>query len=85
MTGILKLWDILQKNIFWKAFLQIKGYISKKLAGQLQKNGIKLVTKQKKNSKTKSLMELSDKILLRKRAVIESVNDLMVFLKIYAR
>ena len=30
-------------------------------------------------------MELSDKILLRKRAVIESVNDLMVFLKIYAR
>ncbi len=38
---------------------------------------IKLVTKQKKNSKTKSLMELSDKILLRKRAVIESVNDFL--------
>ena len=45
-----------------------------------------MVTKQKKkNSKTKCLMEFSDKILLRKRAVIESVNDLMVFLKIYAR
>ena len=74
----------LTKNIFGKLFAD-KGYISKKLAGQLQKNGIQLVTKQKKNSKTKSLMELSDKILLRKRAVIESVNDLMVFLKIYAR
>ncbi len=74
----------LTKNIFGKLFAD-KGYISKKLASQLQKNGIQLITKQKKNSKTKSLMELSDKILLRKRAVIESVNDLMVFLKIYAR
>ena len=84
MTGILKLWDILQK-IFLENFFEDKGYISKKLTSQLQKNGIQLITKQKKNSKTKSLMELSDKILLRKRAVIESVNDLMVFLKIYAR
>ncbi len=66
----------LTKNIFGKLFAD-KGYISKKLAGQLQKNGIQLVTKQKKNSKTKSLMELSDKILLRKRAVIESVNDFL--------
>ena len=66
----------LTKNIFGKLFAD-KGYISKKLASQLQKNGIQLVTKQKKNSKTKSLMELSDKILLRKRAVIESVNDFL--------
>ncbi len=76
--------EYITKNIFGKLFAD-KGYISKKLASQLQKNDIQLITKQKKNSKTKSLMELSDKILLRKRAVIESVNDLMVFLKIYAR
>lgn len=61
------------KNIFGKLFAD-KGYISKKLAIQLLENGIKLLTKQKKNSKTKGLMELSDKILLRKRAVIEFVN-----------
>jgi hypothetical protein len=35
--------------------------------------------------KMTGILELSDKILLRKRAVIESVNVLMVSLKIYAR
>ncbi len=84
MTGILKLWDILQK-IFFENFFADKGYISKKLTSQLQKIDIQLITKQKKNSKTKSLMDLSDKILIRKHAVIESVNGLMVSLKIYAR
>ncbi|MCI8752107.1 MAG: hypothetical protein HFH66_12270 [Lachnospiraceae bacterium] len=62
--------------MFGKPFAN-KGYISKKLAGQLQKNSIQLVTKQKKNSKTKSLMELPNKILLKKCAVIESVNDFL--------
>ncbi len=71
-----KVMEHLTKNIFGKLFAD-KGYISKKLAAQLQENGIQLVTKQKKNAKTKSLMELSDKILLRKRAVIESVNDFL--------
>lgn len=32
---------------------------------------------QKKNSKTKGLMEFSDKILIRKRAVTESVNGFL--------
>ena len=68
--------DHLTKNIFGKLFAY-KGYISKKLASRLQENGIQLVTKQKKNSKTKCLMEFSDKMLLRKRAVIESVNDFL--------
>ncbi len=68
--------DHITKNIFGKLFAD-KGYISKKLASKLQENGIQLVTKQKKNSKTKGLMEFSDKILLRKRAVIESVNDFL--------
>lgn len=36
-----------------------------------------LLRNKKKNAKTKDLMELSDKILLRKRAVIESVNDFL--------
>ena len=68
--------DHITKNIFGKLFAD-KGYISKKLASKLQENGIQLVTKQKKNSKIKGLMEFSDKILLRKRAVIESVNDFL--------
>lgn len=68
--------DSLTKNIFGKLFAD-KGYISQKLTGKLWEKGIQLVTKQKKNAKTKSLMGLSDKILLRKRAVIESVNDFL--------
>lgn len=68
--------DHLTKNIFGKFFAD-KGYISKKLASKLQENDIQMVTKQKKNSKTKGLMEFSDKILLRKRVVIESVNDFL--------
>ena len=66
----------LTKNIFGKLFAD-KGYISQKLASQLLEKGIQLVTKQKKNAKKKGILELSDKILLRKRAVIESVNDFL--------
>ena len=53
-------------------FFGDKGYISKALAGDLRNSGIVLITKFKKNMNNK-LMELSDKQLLRKRAVIESV------------
>ena len=42
----------------------------------LNKN-IHLITKQRKNSKHDKMMPISDKILLRKRAVIESVNDFL--------
>ena len=51
-----------------------KGYISKNLFLGLWHEGLKLITKIKKNMKNK-LMPIIDKILLRKRAVIESVND----------
>ena len=51
-----------------------KGYISKDLFGELFINGIQLVTKLKNNMKN-CLMSVSDKVLLRKRAVIETVND----------
>ncbi|MCQ2283597.1 MAG: IS982 family transposase, partial [Bacteroidales bacterium] len=51
-----------------------KGYISKDLFSELFINGIQLVTKLKNNMKN-CLMSVSDKVLLRKRAVIETVND----------
>jgi len=53
-----------------------KGYISSKLFKELYLNGIKLITKIKKNMKNK-LMELFEKFLLRKRGVIESVGNLL--------
>lgn len=68
--------DSLTKNIFGKLFAD-KGYISQKLTGNLWEKGIQLVTKQKKNTKKKKILELSDKILLRKRAVIESMIDFL--------
>lgn len=51
-----------------------KGYISQKLFERLFVDGIQLVTKIKSNMKN-SLMSLNDKLMLRKRAVIETVND----------
>ena len=63
------------RNIFGKLFAD-KGYISKKLFQNLEKN-IELITKQKKNAKNPKILRISDRILLRKRAVIESVNDFL--------
>ena len=51
-----------------------KGYISQELFRELFVNGIQLVTKIKNNMKN-ILMSVSDKVLLRKRALIESTND----------
>ena len=51
-----------------------RGYISQKLFDALFEKGLQLITKIKKNMKNK-LMPLFDKLLLRKRAVKESVND----------
>lgn len=51
-----------------------KGYLSKKLFNLLWEKGIQLITKIKKNMPNK-LMPMVDKLLLRKRALIESVND----------
>jgi len=63
----------LHKRIFEKLF-EDKGYISKDLFEQLFIDGVHLITKIKKNMKN-SLMLLQDKIALRKRALIETVND----------
>ena len=51
-----------------------KGYIGQALFENPFLNGIQLVTKVKNNMKN-SLMSIVDKILLRKRALIETVND----------
>jgi len=51
-----------------------KGYISQSLFEKLFIDGIHLITKLRKNMKN-SLMHMSDKIMLRKRALIETVCD----------
>ncbi|WP_335645446.1 IS982 family transposase [Piscirickettsia salmonis] len=51
-----------------------KGYISQKLFDQLYEKGLQLITKIRKNMKNK-LVLMIDKILLRKRGIIESVFD----------
>jgi hypothetical protein len=51
-----------------------KGYISKELTEVLFVDGLHLVTTIKNNMKN-VLMEMKDKILLRKRSVIETIND----------
>ena len=51
-----------------------KVYIGQALFENLFLDGIQLVTKVKNNMKN-SLMSIADKILLRKRALIETVND----------
>ncbi|MBO9496968.1 IS982 family transposase, partial [Thalassotalea sp. G20_0] len=51
-----------------------KGYISEKLVAWLKEKGLKVVTKVRKNMKPKALKAFN-KAMLRKRAVIESVND----------
>jgi len=53
-----------------------KGYISKKLFNELFEKGIKLVTGIKKNMQNK-LIYLYESLFLRKRALIESVNNLL--------
>lgn len=51
-----------------------KGYISQALFENLFFNDIQLVKKVKNNMKN-SLTSIVDKILLRKRALIETIND----------
>jgi Transposase DDE domain len=62
------------RNLFGKLFGD-KGYLSQALFDQLrQLFGIELVTKLKKKMKNR-LMSLTDKLLLRKRAIVESIVD----------
>ena len=61
------------KGLYGKLFGD-KGYISQKLFDLLYERGLQLITKIKKNMKNR-LMPVLDKILIRKRAIIETVND----------
>ena len=57
--------------------MAIKGYISSELVKTLLKQNLELFTSIRSNMKPK-IMHLTDKILLRKRAVIETVNDQLI-------
>ena len=63
----------LSDNIFWKLFAD-KGYISQRLFDRLFNDGVQLVTGLRCNMQNK-LIPLYDKILLKKRSVIETTND----------
>ena len=63
----------LVNRLFGKLFGDM-AYVSQSMFEQLMQQGIQLVTKVKSNMKNK-LMLLSDKLLLRKRSIIETIND----------
>jgi hypothetical protein len=65
----------LTRNLWGKLFGD-KGYISESLAQKLKEKGVDLVTKPRRNMKQK-LLDWFDKLMLRKRALIESVNDFL--------
>lgn len=53
-----------------------KGYISQRVFRKLMKQDLKLITYQKKNMKPR-LIELTDRIYLRKRSIIETIGDVL--------
>jgi hypothetical protein len=63
----------LVSKVFGKIFGD-RGYISKTLADYLWNDGISLIYKRKKNMKKQNLSD-EDRLFLRKRSLIESVND----------
>ncbi len=71
-----------RKPLEYKSFVEYiygklvgdRGYISRNLFERLFVDGIQLITKLKNNIKG-ALMSVSDKLLLRKRAIIETIND----------
>lgn len=63
----------LAKNLWGKCFGD-KGYLSTKLFEELWEKGVQLITKLKKNMHNK-LISIWDKLLLRKRGLIESVHN----------
>ena len=64
---------VMVKKLFGKLFGD-KGYISQPLFETLYDDGVQLVTKLKTNMKNR-LASIFDKLMLRKRAIIESVVD----------
>jgi hypothetical protein len=66
----------LVRRLFGRLFGD-RGYISRELAEQLfVTQGVRLITKLRKNMRNR-LLSLAEKLLLRKRAIIESIYDLL--------
>jgi transposase len=65
--------SLLTKKLFGKLFAD-KGYISLEWFAKLYAQGVKLVTGVKSNMKNK-FIPLMEKIYLRKRSIIETIND----------
>jgi hypothetical protein len=63
----------LVKRLFGKLFGDM-AYLSQSMFEQLMEQGIHLITKLKSNMKNK-LMLMTDKLFLRKRSIIETIND----------
>jgi transposase len=63
----------MSEKLFGKLFGD-RGYISKKLFLELYEQGLMLITTLRKNMKNQ-LMCWDDKLLLRKRSIIETIND----------
>lgn len=61
------------RDIFGRLFGD-RGYVSQPLFEQLFEQGLELITTIRKNMKN-ALMKLEDKLLLRKRYIIETIND----------
>ncbi len=85
-SGELLAWQITLGNVddrqpvqkmskwLWGKLFGDKGYLSQQLSKLLGEQNVQLVTKVRKNMNNK-LMPLFDRLMLRKRAIIESVND----------
>ena len=65
----------LTKDLFGKLYAD-KGYISHSLFASLIDRGVHIVTGIRPNMK-KRLMDVHDKIMLRKRSIIETINDML--------
>ena len=63
------------KDLFGKLYAD-KGYISQSLFAFLFDKGVHIVTGIRTNMKNR-LMDVQDKIMLRKRSIIETINDML--------
>ena len=70
-----KVLSFMTKEVSGKLFAD-RGYLSQELFKKLYERNIMLITKLKNNMKNK-LMDVKDKVLLRKRAIIETINDFL--------
>ncbi len=70
-----RIWSVFTKKLFGKVFAD-RGYIKRELFEDLFGQGIHLVHGLKSNMKNK-LMPMWDRIMLRKRCIIETINDLL--------